>query len=275
MIEIFNENGEVREYLTVAERVSEFLEHYGPETGYVIRIRALNFFDMHQDVASLFKAAIGARSSVSVLPAIDLTLFRFDAQLIDKDGRIVAEASALRRINTDLDATFYARLWEAGETAAFQRLMARVGFGSDTLLKDEMNDMNERGLNYVQKGEAERIERVANVVDQVVEDDTPKPARPPEPPQRVTSIEAVEPEGDGDDAKVVGEAQPEAAPTPPASAKPNTERLEAGSGAEVSDALLRQIRHLASVRGIEPPEVSTKAEAKEALKKLRATPAAQ
>lgn len=269
MIEIFNESGEVREYLTVAERVPEFLERYGPETGYAIRIRALDFFGVHQDVAGLYKAAMSTGTDTSILPVVDLTLYRFDAQLIDKDGRIVAEASALRRINTDLDATFYARLWEAGETAAFQRLMARVGFGSDTLLKDEMNDMNERGLNYAQKGEAERIESVADIATQAIKGDTPNPSSPPEP---VGLIEAANLQGD-DEAESVGETQPEAEPMPLVPAKPPAEKPAVSSGVEVSEALLRQIRHLANVRGIEPPKVSTKAEAKEALKSLRGTPA--
>src|SRR5699024_3569423 len=72
---------------------------------------------------------------------------------------------------------------------------------------------------------------------------------------------------------------PQEAPEPKPKAqtsKPSKSAAKAPKAKESGDvpaSVQRQLNRLAAQRGIEPPEVSTKAEAKEALKKLRETSA--
>lgn len=261
MIEIFNERGEPRDYMTMAERLPEFLKRYGPDRGYSIRTRVRGHLGMHPDLTDLYRSALSAGVSLTDLPTIDMSVFRFEAQLFDVEGRIVAEASALRRINTSLEATFQARAWEAGETAALQRLLARVGYGSDTLLADELGDIDGRGVAYAHEREGPVTSRQeGDLPDGGAKTSVPTAEpKPPTKPQTSSKSEG----------GMKAEGKPEAPP------KPEILQNEPDKGAEASEALLRQIRHLASVRGIEPPAVTTRAEAKEALKALRATPAAQ
>lgn len=274
MIEIFNDNGDVREYLTIAERLPSFLAQYGPDKGYAILTSVKGFLDIHFDLKPAYRAAIeaGRKPAEVGLPEIDPALFRFEARLLDSEHNVIAEASALRRINTNIDAALEARLWEAAETAALQRLAARTGFGSDTLLTDELSDMTERGVDFrtqgsepsPQNGESSEAGAAAPADKGAESSDKPKAGRP-----RRQSKRSAQP-------NEAGEPQ-QRAPAAPATEQPTSTTEASGKTAqtsEVSEALLRQIRHLASVRGIEPPEVTTKAQAKEALKSLRATPAA-
>lgn len=261
MIEIFDDNGDVKSYMSAAERLPAFLEAYGPQMRYHIETRVLDYLGLHPHYADLHRAALAAGTD-SKLPPIDTTLFCFQALLTDSNQNVVAKASALRRINTDLDVPIQERMWEAGETAALQRLMARLGFGSDTLLADEQGDMTHRGLVYNQTGgvTSARHEAPEPPPEAEPEADSDELA-PPADPEPVTPVSDT-------DAGPVEPAQPEQ--PAPASPAANGE----GSPSEVSEAVLRQINHLATVRGVEPPEVTTKAQAKQAIKELQATPAA-
>ncbi|MBZ9574518.1 hypothetical protein [Modicisalibacter sp. MOD 31.J] len=319
MIEIFNENGEVRDYLTVAERLPAFLEKYGPDSGYSIETRVLDYLGMHPELAELYRAALAAGASVSDLPAIDMSLRLFEAILLNSDRQVVAKASSLRRIDTQSGYAIQARAWESGETAALQRLAARLGFGSDTLLADEMSDMAERGTACTSKKESktraalkdESVEEGGTGVDE--DGQTPasdeeaevgvaytydpeccpsahwndgndncadcgidlNPSGPSEPdsdPEPEPEEES-QPEPDPAGKPATGKAKPTAVKKADSSAKSTSSKPAPAASGEVSEALLRQIKHLASVRGIKPPQVKTKAEAKEALKSLRATPA--
>lgn len=264
MIEIFDDSGEPREYLSVAQRTPQFLAEYGPDKGYAVCTAVKGFLDIHAGLKDAYLAAITAGHNPADvgLPPIDPTLFQFEVRLIDAEGHVLAEASALRRINTDLDAALEARLWEAAETAAFQRLLARTGFGSETLLSDETVDMTARGLDFVQKRSQEQ-----------------PPADVPEPPAETANASPEQAAAPQQEAATPQAGKKEVAAKKAASASPPKPKATSEAKAdtpvsEVSDALLRQIRHLATVRGIEPPEVTTKAQAKEALKSLRGTPAA-
>lgn len=227
MVEIFNPDGEVSEYLPVAERIASFLEEYGPQTGYGVCTRTYN--------------TIGNPSCIV-----------FEVKLIDPEDRVVAQASALRFIDGS-DACIAARLWESGETAALQRLMARVGYGSEQMLADEMGDMTARGTEFSAAATLPSPEADENdEADEADEADTADAADSAE-----------------DDS--VSE-QAEDAPVVTDKVMPEVAKGTAGSS-EVPEAVLRQIRHLAAARGIDPPVVTTKAEARKALKQLRDTPA--
>lgn len=283
MIEIFDNNGEPQEYIPVAERMPAFLAKYGPDKGYSLLTDVKGFLDIHLDLKPAHLAAIEAGHNPSDvgLPPIDSTLFRFEARLVDAEGNVLAEASALRRINTNIDNALDAKLWEAAETAATQRLLARTGFGSDTLLTDELTDMTQHGLSFAPKGEGESAPTTGNATSDT---DAQAPAEPEKtqrkPRTRSKQAEgpskSVEPEEAAAPAQVAESehAATETKPAQPAKQEAAAKPSNGAAPSEVSEALLRQIRHLASVRGIEPPVVTTKAQAKEALKSLRGTPAA-
>lgn len=263
MIDIFNDDGSVGEYLTVAERFPGFLAQYGPGQGYRVRAAVKDFLGIHPELKAVYQAAIAAgyKPADIGLPSIDPTLFRFEASLLDGEGNVIAEASALRRINTNIDAALEARLWEGGETAALQRLMARTGHASDTLLADEMADISERGVDFKPHGE-KSAETAPDGEASPEESDRAKKSTGARKP-RASQASANE--------APATKATPAPSEKAPDAAQPAPAKATQG---EVSEALLRQIRSLAHVRGIEPPEVHTKAQAKEALKRLRETPAA-
>lgn len=230
-MEIFNSDGSVKEYMPVAERLPAFLEAYGPAQGYAVR------------TSTRLHPGFKAMSEVEGLPCLVI----FEATLVNEKGKPIASGSSLRRVdNSSVDF----RVWESGETAALQRLMARLGFGSDTLLADEQSDLSVRGVSFTDtdqpQGESEAPAQA--VAPQVTQTQSPEPLEQSEQPEQ--------PE------------QPK--PQPPVEAKASG---EVSVAPEVSDYMLRQIRHLANLRGIEPPQVASKAEAKAALKKLRSMPA--
>lgn len=247
-MEIFNPDGQVTEYLPVSDRIAQFLEKYGPDKGFRVRTNVRDYLDINPGLKAVYAAAARSGTVLSGLPTVNREVFCFEVRLVSPEGKVVAQASALRQIDLTSSFAFQARLWESAETAAFQRLMARVGFGSDTLLADEQRDMAARGTDF-------------------------------KPDAAVSTPDGEQVQAQAD-APISAEAEAEAEKTPSSeseeeAAPPEKATVESSKGSEVSEPVLRQIRHLATLRGIEPPDVTTKAQAKAALKELRATPAAQ
>lgn len=156
MIEIFDENGEVMEYLTAAERLPKFLEDFGPDSGYGITSDTEFVGDKGGVV---FKASLMRLS----------------------DSAVVAQATAFRMMN---GSAVQNRVWECGETAALQRLMARMGYGSENLMADEHADMTMRGTQFsdadsavTTSGEGESADEAGDSADSA--DPAPAAATPP------------------------------------------------------------------------------------------------
>lgn len=272
MHEIFQQDGEVKPYLSVAERQPKFLAKFGLEQGYRIENSVKEHLALCPQLAELYQKAMEAGMDLATFPSIE-PIFCFEARLLDENDVVLAEASALRRIDVSNPFSFQEYFWESGETAAYQRLMARLGFGSETLLADEQRDMDAHGVQSQvtdaseDSAKEEEEDNAKAASDSDAEEPTPADATPVENAGTEDTPEET-PKATSEPSKSKKAENPAKPPT----GRTRTPKATANSS-EVQDAVLRQIRNLAAQRGIEPPEVATKAEAKEALKLLRATPA--
>ena len=141
VIDIFNSDGTVSPYRLLSDRLPDFLGRYGPEQGYAIVIEAQDPLSLRPGLLRLYEAAIAAGHSpeaVGLPPPKDISMV-FQAKLLDREGRMVCNASALKPIREYKE-------WECAETAARQRLLAALGFGGDVLDADESQDMNDQRL---------------------------------------------------------------------------------------------------------------------------------
>lgn len=121
MIEIFSEDGSVRKYRPLSERLPEFLAAFPFTEGYRISVEA--------------------KALAEICPGADAGGVVFTASLYKGDA-VVANASAHRfRLSQFKD-------WEKGETAARQRLLAACGFGGDVLDEDEAADLSDQGVKF-------------------------------------------------------------------------------------------------------------------------------
>lgn len=122
--------------------------------------------------------------------------------------------------------------WEKGETAARQRLLAALGFGGEVFDEDEAGDQADQGLS----NQAPTHQEPA-----LTETEPPPGERPTAPPAGNPERQRVQPSA----------------------------RQASQQGAEaIPQSLLRQLAHQAHIKGVEPPTVTTVADAKAALKQL-------
>lgn len=121
-VTLFRPNGEPFDYAPVSARIPKFLEAYPPAAFSV--------------VTAVGPDPTGAR---------DHLLFR--AELRTADGRVVANAHSRGPIRDHKDL-------EALETAALQRLLARLGHGGNVLDHDERRDQTQQGLQQASERSA-------------------------------------------------------------------------------------------------------------------------
>ncbi len=214
-------------------RLSAFLEHFGPARGYAVETEIVDALGLQPGLRRLYALVLhtGRTPADAGLPApalADQTLV-CRATLRDDQGRVVATATAARRIQTDPDLA-------ALETVARQRLRAALGFGDDGREAAERLDPPAQG-----RGRAPRA------------DLPPLPASAGAPTVPV----AAPPDA--------GEPATETAPPPVAPAAPGAPPPDDATALAL---LRRQLAHLAKTRGVEPPAVATKAEAQAAIKAL-------
>ncbi|AJF08152.1 hypothetical protein [Geoalkalibacter subterraneus] len=241
VVEIFNKDGTVSEYLPLSARLGHFLETYPPSKGFQVIIEPCDPLGLKPGMASLLKAGIEAGREVKEItasPAMAGVIFK--ASLIDPEGRVLATASSYQmKVSQPKD-------WEIGETSARQRLLAALGFGGDVLDEDEEGDMKGQGLKFQVK----------------------KPStKSPQPPSPAPAAKQEQKEKAEAVPEVADKKQP-VEPEPPKKEEAKQEKTAASNN--VPAALMRQIEHQARLKGIEPPEVKNLDEAREALKKMMA-----
>ena len=220
-------------------RLSAFLEHFGPARGYAVETEIVDALGLQPGLRRLYALVLhtGRTPADAGLPApalADQTLV-CRATLRDDQGRVVATATAARRIQTDPDLA-------ALETVARQRLRAALGFGDDGRDAAERLDPPARG-----RGRAPRAGAGGG----------PAPAATAELP---TVPVAATPLAEAAPAGLEPPPSPPVAPAALAAAPPDD--------ATALALLRRQLAHLAKTRGVEPPAVATKAEAQAAIKAL-------
>lgn len=220
-VKIFNMDGSASDYELLASRLPKFLEVYGPDKGYRVVIEATDYLESRPGLMRLYEAALagGMKPVDAGLPSIGRGII-FKATLLDKDGNMVLNASALHAINTNKD-------WECGETAARQRLVAAAGFNGNLIRQDEKADMENQKLETAHETQVPEHEK--------------KPTR-----------RGKRGKGKENTATSLPPAKPE-------------KLAKAGT---VPPAMLRQIEHLAKVKGKTVETPNTLDEAKAALKGL-------
>lgn len=190
---------------------------------------------------------------------------RFIAKLVDPQGRAVVTASSLWTISQPTD-------WERGETNARQRLYEAAGLQTrfdipETSTKDDQ----------VPQGGTTRAEAVRPVVVKVpTRAAAPQQVEPSPEPAAVNSAEepaapaSQEQQARADEAPAwadvteTGDSDLGAAPR-----TRRNKRARLPDDAEAPQGLLVAIERLCKARGLEVPQVTTKAEAKAVLEKLK------
>jgi len=163
-IELFDQDGSVKQYRLLSERLPEFLAAFPFSEGYRIVVDAKPFAEI-----------VGPDDSAGGI-IFTATLYKADLP--------IANASALRPKMTNL------KDWEKGETSARQRLLAACGFGGDVLDADEHADMKDQGLSSKPQGNARQ--EPAKEPEQIASKPEPEKQQAvlgekPEPPQQDAS----------------------------------------------------------------------------------------
>ncbi len=138
---IRNDDGTTDAYIPFSERLPAFLERYPVEQDYAVIIEQREASALLPSLFELYRAAIAAGHKPADVGLPELDKFPqvvFTAKLV-RNGQLLRSASAKR------DVVFY-KDWEVGETAAFQRLLASLGFGSSEFDRDEAHDQRDQGL---------------------------------------------------------------------------------------------------------------------------------
>lgn len=126
---IDNQGREV-EYLPAADRAHTFLKHYPPDH-YSFLVQAEPF---DRDILKMAVEVAPALGEEILREFLNYPKYRFTMSMVEREtGREVVNRSAVRMV---LDYKDY----ETGETAAFQRVMAALGFDSDAMLREERRD---------------------------------------------------------------------------------------------------------------------------------------
>ena len=214
-VNILNQDGSVSAYTKLSNRLPAFFEKYPIGDGYRLVSTSRDYLSENKGLMVLAEKLLEKDLSLETLQnVISLNSRLFICELRDETNDLVASASALKKIVEYKD-------YETGETAALQRLLAKLGFGGEVLDNDESNDFADQEI--VTKQEA-----------------SPTPA----------TVSEIKPEPVRVTPEVVSGNKP-----------PKT--------AAISPALLRQLRLQADLIGEPCPTVTTNAEAKSALKKIR------
>lgn len=142
-------------YKLFSSRLPEFLKRYPPEKGWRVVRTVQAACELSPNLARLHEAAISAgKSPESIgLPPIP-SGFVMTARLLDPQGNEIASGSAFS-MGLDLQYAVQSvrsgsgdvlrKDFEAGETAAFQRLLAAVGIGGDVFDVDEATTIRDMG----------------------------------------------------------------------------------------------------------------------------------
>lgn len=254
-------DGTTFEYKRVSARIPEFLKEFPPSDGYRIEITCQDYLSARPGLQALYLAALekGMKPTDLGLPEIKShSLLIFEAKLF-RNNELICNRHAMRQIVGYKDL-------EIAETAAFQRLMAAMGFGGELFDDDEDADIQGQPDFEVEK--TAQSYNVTDFVSRPVKADRSNPGShtPPSKPSQPAKAndepsrkdtEAAKPQ---DNDVVEEKSETESTSTP-------EKEADAGSS-PVPAPLMNQIRHLAKVRKVAIKEPTTSAEARELLKEL-------
>lgn len=180
-------------------------------------------------VSEGYRIVVDAKALTDLCPGLEVGGIIFTASLF-KGELVVANASAHRfRLANYKD-------WEKGETAARQRLLAACGFGGHVLDEDEVSDMEDQGreITCPAPPAATTERKVPSQVEAKAETKAPDPQKAPAKQQT----------------------------------KPVPQQLQPATSSEIPDAMMRQVLHQATIRGVEVPSLNSMDDARTFLKSL-------
>lgn len=257
-ITIFAPSGEATDYRTVSERLPEFEKMFPVADGYRIIRSHISAKEFGSEIVHLYEKAIeNGHSPRDVgLPFIEGFGVVFKAELF-KGETLIRNASAYKQVTQTKD-------WEAGETAAFQRLMAACGLGGSDMDSDDQYDRISSGLEVPPEYRSDpEPEQIAQQEPEPTFSQEPEPAPVEEAPKPASKPASVQ-KAPQKETKAV-EAQKEPSETATQTTPPNN-----GATEEIRPQLLNQLAHVANLAGEPIPEVTTVKEAKAEIKRLNA-----
>lgn len=143
-VNIFNSDGSVTAYKKVSERLPAFHEKFPIGEGYRLISSSDDYLSRNEGLMMVIGKLLENNASIEdVQNIIPLNRQLFTCQLRDESNEVVASASALKNIVQYKD-------YEIGETAALQRLLAKLGFGGEVFDNDEEGDFSDQGLKVVE-----------------------------------------------------------------------------------------------------------------------------
>lgn len=253
VVSIQNQYGDTTQYVKVSARVPEFLKVYGPDKGYRVLSESTDYLDFAQGrkALCLALASQGQLDESYIKELLSDKKVVFKSKLVDKEGNVVAESTALKPVWNLKD-------FESGETAAFQRLLARLGFGGDIFDSDEENDRE--GFDQPLDTEA-------------------TPEASPTQPVTMQPVSSNNVNSEADVSEPV-ETKPEGSmePDKPAATPPKNKVVQdKGQGvkvdaSKVQPAQLRQLESMARVKKVDCPVVNTPDEFRAEFARLKALP---
>lgn len=129
-------------YKKLSARLEDFYNKYPVNAGYRVINSQTDTLSYQKGLLHLYETAVraGHKPEALGLPSLqEQTAIVFESSLVGKDGDTIQNATAVKVIREYKD-------WEMGETAAFQRLLAKLGFGGEILDNDEIGDLASRGI---------------------------------------------------------------------------------------------------------------------------------
>lgn len=227
VIAIFDDYGNASQYRRISARIPDFLEKYSPEEGYRVETQMVDLLSMQPGRLSLVREAVSIGKNPSDLGlsiSDDLNVMVCTCSLINSEGKVISNRTASKAISVYKDV-------EILETAAFQRLLASLGYGGEVFDEDETQDIETQGRRVADEQTPEQA---------TVKQDTTEPVKP---------------------------MSKTPSPQPASSSEAETKE-EASSQTDIPPALKRQVENLAKNLGVDVPKMSTQDDAKGALKEL-------
>ena len=231
-----DQQGQEVEYLPAADRAHTFFEHYPPER-YSFLVNAEPF---DRDILQMAAEVAPALGEEVIREFVAYPKYRFTVTMVDREtDREVVNRSAIRMVLEYKD-------YEAGETAAFQRVMAALGFDSESVLREERRDWVTQTWSRSKPAARSSASKPPSEPSAETASDDSKQANPP--------------------------AQPSTGQRGSSQARPRVDRRSAKAADDqktVPGAMKQQIRHLATQKGVSIETMpTTRAEARKLLKEL-------
>ena len=251
VIQILNQDGSASRYKRVSARMPEFLAKYGPDKGYRVLSSVTDYLDV---TTGRFKVLLAQAQNGNLPSDVAKQLWEdrkmvFTAKLANEAGDVVAEASAIKPI-------FNMKDYEIGETAALQRLMAKVGFGGEIFDTDEDEDLASIGQPLDEQSATPAVSTA-----------TVSPIKAVPKPETETNASEEVQESVSKDAENANAAEQQQGEN-----EKQTPRGKRVDPDKIQPAQLRQLQSLARVKGVECPKVTTPKELQAELARLHQLP---